>query len=872
MYGRSDLNRWSSAVAELENFIARPEGSASRRSGTRFGGAAKDETKKVVLIPFIFSNEDAYILEMNEQLCRVWTQEGLVQDSGQEIGVAVGTALVTLVPTNKFSVGPEPVNVISTAGTRMTDQNPPDPGPPVDVPDDQEFFIGIVNGGGGNNVSLFRDAAFTIPATLNYDGANPANDSFLAYANDYFFSTPWLEAELCDLRFAQSADVLYVVHENHPPQVITRRAFDDFRLEPFEFRNGPFRDENVEDGDTMEITAIVGDLDTIGDTIEITSNGLASFDAGRDIGRQFRIFVDKGSPKSYISIEITSVTTSLIMRGIITEVPLDAGLGLPITETTRWSLGFEVETPTVPTDSGLDAFIGGWPRTVTFHQQRLCFGGSPEFPENTWLSRTGRFDDFKDFTGDSEVNDDDSITQTLGDTTVNAIRWMRSNRVLVVGTNGGIYNVDSNGAGDAFTANNARSISVNSKPAANSDAAVFESVNAYISLTRGKVRGSKYDLGNDTYQSDDLSIFSDSLLESGVKQLNYADEPHSQLHALLNDGTLASLSFIGAQEVQGWNRVKVAGTFQGKNAFIESFTVIPSPAEDLHGVNVQYSQVWCVVRRTIDGADRRYIEFFENDFIDGGDLEDAFFVDSGLSLSRIAPQVGFISAITNANPAVMTIPATHGLSPGDLFKITHANGMPEVNGIVHTAGATTSTTAELAGVDSTSFGTYIDDGEMRLILSVISGLDHLEGETVQIVVDGTVYADDVVTSGTITIDPAGSEVHIGLGYTSTLEQLPFDQATQQGSGMGKIKRITHADVRIKDTVGGKVGVLGGPQENLTDRLVGDILDETTGLSDGWVSVSIDEGYTTEGRVAVLQEEPMPMTVVAITRSGETTTR
>lgn len=869
MLGRSDLDRWASAASVMDNLVARPEGTASRRSGTRFVIPTFDETKQGALIPFVFSNEDAYVIELTEGFARVFKDEGVVQDGGvtftpAEIPIGGFGFINSQTVQDKYQVSDVPLVVTSTGTAPSVD------GVPL-LPTDIVYVAHHdLAPPPPANISLSSTKPSVGPTLLNVTASGTGVHTLInSAATGYVFELPYQEEDLEGIRFAQSADVIYLVHELYAPRKVSRLAADNFQVEIFEFDNGPYRAENTVDGKTLSVT-VCADLTVKGNACTVVA-ALDTFTAD-DVGRFVRIYVpDDPTDKEYVGIEITAFVSTLSVTGIIDAPLVDSAAVVPTDATTKWSLGKEIEEPVT------GHVIGGWPRTVSFHEQRLCFGGSTEFPENVWMSRIGRFDDFTEFSGDAEVNDDDAITLTLGDDSVKAVRWMKSNRVLVVGTNGGIYNVDSARAGDALTANSVRAIRVNAKPSDEVDGVVFESMNSYVSLTSRKVRGSVYDLGNDTYQSDDLSIFSDSILDSGVDQLTYADEPHSQLHGRLGDGSMASLSFIGSQQIQGWNTVGIGGTFRGGGSFIESFATIPSPETTVGNVFVHYSQTWFIVRRTVDGSERRYIEFFEEDFEDGGDLNDVFFVDSGLSTPTFS-----IVDITNADPAVIDfgVDTRPDLVEFDRIVITHAVGMTEVNEQTYhlrfpNAGFTQfQLHHDGAGdtLDSTSFGDYISDGVANEIVSSVSGLDHLEDETVQIVADGSVQLSATVVGGSVTIDPEASEVHVGLPYTSRLQQLPLDQNIQTGSGLGKIKRIVQVDLLLKDTVGGRVGVLGGKMETLHNRLVGDALNDALAPVSGWVSVPHPEGYTTEGRVTVEQSEPMPLTVVAITRQAETTSR
>ena len=190
-----------------------------------------------------------------------------------------------------------------------------------------------------------------------------------------------------------------------------------------------------------------------------------------------------------------------------------------------------------------------------------------------------------------------------------------------------------------------------------------------------------------------------------------------------------------------------------------------------------FSEVWFVVKRTIDSATVRYVEKLK-DFNYGTDLEDAFFMDSGLTYSGTA--------------------------------------------------ATT-----------------------------ISGLDHLEGEAVTVLADGSVVTGKTVSSGAITLSTAASKVHIGLAYTPELETLDPVTQDDEGTLQGVLKRITNVTLRLVSSMGG----LFGTDSSTTDPIPYD--DETEPYT-GWTKdLSFDGDYDQTSTVYITCDEPLPLEVAAI---------
>jgi len=153
--------------------------------------------------------------------------------------------------------------------------------------------------------------------------------------------------------------------------------------------------------------------------------------------------------------------------------------------------------------------------------------------------------------------------------------------------------------------------------------------------------------------------------------------------------------------------------------------------------------------------------------------------------------------------------------------------------------------------------------------TTISGLDHLEGETVQILADGAAHADKTVSGGIITLDRSSSTVHVGYSYNSIIETLRLEGGADDGISQGKIKRIHGVTVRFLNTVGAELG----PDVNNLDRLPfrdsSMAMDEAVPMFTGDKEIVFPSGYDNDARVYVRQSQPLPMSVLAIMRRSNT---
>ena len=133
----------------------------------------------------------------------------------------------------------------------------------------------------------------------------------------------------------------------------------------------------------------------------------------------------------------------------------------------------------------------------------------------------------------------------------------------------------------------------------------------------------------------------------------------------------------------------------------------------------------------------------------------------------------------------------------------------------------------------------------------ISGLDHLEGETVDVLADGVV-GSYTVSSGSITLSTPANMVHIGMPYDSSLQTMYVDVPMETGSSMFIKKRIPTVNFRVRDSAGGKYGK---DASNLVD-----LLDETPLYSGDITNKSVNMGWTRQASIYIKQDDPLPLTI------------
>jgi hypothetical protein len=652
--GRVDISKYFNGVQTLKNMVIHPHGGTTRRGGTKHISNAKLGDKKIRLIPFQFSVEQAYILEFGEGYIRFYRDEAQIGGGGFSLGFSTGFA------------------------------------------------------GAANIIEL---------------------------------STTYLESELFEIQFVQSADVLYLVHPAHLPAKLSRIAVDTFSIQDESFINGPYQDENTSTT-TITPSAVTG--------AGITLTASASVFSSTDVGRIVRI--DEGADFGYATI--TAFTSATVVSADVNDDFVSTSTRI------SWRLGAFSETT-------------GYPSAIAFYEDRLMYAGTITQPQTIWGSQSNIYNDF----GPGDV-DSDAITYTINSDQVNAIRWLSPGKSLTVGTVGGEFLMSASSRDEAITPSNVKIVRQSEYGGAYVMPIRSNGVVLFLQRSTKKLRQFIYQFESDSYVAPDLTLLSEHITANGVVEMDYQNEPDSIVWLVRKDGTLLGMTYERDQEVVGWHRHTVGGVSDGNGtaAQVESVGVIPSGDKD---------QLWMSVKRYINGETVRQIDVLAEgrsniNPVDGLD----FFVDAGVSYNN---------------------------------------------------GATT----------------------------VISGLDHLEGETVQVLADGAVKPDAVVLNGLINLDTEATQVSVGLKYTSDLETMRIEAGSADGSAQSKIKRIQKIDIRFFETL----GAMFGPSENELDtiyfRSTSDKMDQAPPRFTGDKEQPFPNGYDTEGRVFIRQEQPLPMTILAI---------
>ena len=257
----------------------------------------------------------------------------------------------------------------------------------------------------------------------------------------------------------------------------------------------------------------------------------------------------------------------------------------------------------------------GFPACVTLFNERIVWARTDDEPVTVYGSKQGNFDEYG--ISDPPV-DTDGLKITLLSSGMNEIVWLAADEDLVTGSAGQIRTVGPADITKSFSATN---VTQRKGPTSGSDhlqPLSIGGVTLYAGAGATKIR--ELVMGEQNrYVAPELSLLGEQFFKSGIVDWAFAERPDPTIYCVMGNGELVGVTYDREQRVVGFARHAIA------KGFVESAAVVPSPMAG-------FEDVYLVVRRTINGQAKRYIEVLERPF--DGDIDtvhDAFHVDCGLS-------------------------------------------------------------------------------------------------------------------------------------------------------------------------------------------------------------------------------------------------
>lgn len=652
-----------------------------------------------------------------------------------------------------------------------------------------------------------------------------ARGQVLKDGKPYEIASPYTKDDLTNLdgtialSLVQSNDVIYIACRNKPVQKLSRLSNTNWKIEAAKFTGGPYEDANTDEGLNVKISGGTGDVaikcsqdNMFGSTFSPTKNMLFLEQSSIDTIKPWESQKDgvkegdlkRNDSKNYkaVSAGKTGYVSPVHTKGQrndgdpgVAWAFRDDGTGvIKITgRTNAKEYTGNVQLNQLPVGCVEQSTFAwarnawnaedGYPTDVTFFRERLVFARDTKL----WFSCASDYENFNTREFGEVLADSAIIIDAQSDNAAVITYLVPTAQGLLVGTSSGEMMITNASTSEPFGPTNIKVSPTSGFGSTESHPVRVETSVLFMQRSGMKLRESTYNFQIDNFTATDLTIFSEHITKPGVIGMAYQREPYNILWLVRADGVLLGFTYNPEQEVKAWHRHVIGG-----GGIVECVQTMPSPDGSI-------DDLWLIVKYTINGTVKRYVQYMTEVFATGMDQKFAFYVDCGATYDS----TGIIK-----------------------------NSLP---------------------------------GDMQA--KIISGLNWLEGCTVDILADGKAHTQRVVKNGTIELEYPVKVAQIGLPYKPILKTMRIEGGSGDGTSQGKIKRINSIVFRVINTLGLKVGPdVDGPWESsiLNERSPFTKMDQATGLFSGDTKRIVwNGGYETAGCITITQDQPYPMTICAI---------
>jgi len=865
LHNNVDLVKYLTGLKTLRNFWSKRSGGVQNRPGFEYCGFVKNRTKTTRLIPFIFNNEQAYVVELGEYYIRFIVDGEYIKEAAKNItGITQAAEGVVTSNAHGYSNGD---HVYLSGIVGMTELN-------------------------GRTVVVSDVTANTFKMKDQF-GAYVATSGYAAYSSAgtaekiYTLPSAYEEAVLRELNYTQSADVMTVVHENHAVQEITRLTSTTFSLADKTFGSlmqlgsetgyitsggagaGTFRykvtainedgqesltypeyslpisnitqanpavvthaahalaQRDYVSGDVVYIDNVIGMTEVNGRYFTITpltnttfqlngidSTGYTAYVGSGEVNRTWFGCKNTLSPTSANPIVPRWDTIATAARYTVYADKTGSGIfGYVATVDHRDGvsyleypdIGVEPDyTDTPPEEYNPFNSVYNYPRAVGYTQQRLLLGGTDNEPETIWTSRTGQYNNFN---RSFPLRDDDSIKFTLQGKNVSRVNHLLELNKMLIFTTGGEWSLEG-GSDGTITPSiiNAKQQTYNGSTRV--APVIVDGSVLYVQARGSIIRDLGYTFEADGYRGNDITIFSAHLFEGyTILDMAYQQNPHSIAWVLRSDGVLLGCTYIKEQQILAWHRHDTDGE-------VKSICVIPEGSEDA---------LYAVIKRTLTDGEVRYTERLSSRSIT--DQRDMTFLDSFATYDgrNTTATTMTLSGGTTWDNESLTLTASASFfkssDVGNVIQFTGADDGIRLDCEITAYTSATVVTVTPSRLVPTDLRTTATTTWAKAV-DQIGGLHHLIGKQVTIFGDAQVLANPnnsyyetftVDSHGNIELDDCYAVVHVGLPYLPDFETLDID-TTNSETLLGRKKIVNSVTFKLRKSRGVWVGPVA-PEED-----------------------------------------------------------
>lgn len=492
---------------------------------------------------------------------------------------------------------------------------------------------------------------------------------------------------------------------------------------------------------------------------------------------------------------------------------------------------------------------GTYPALSAIFQQRQVYAASFNEPITVWGSQYKRFDNFS---ASELVLDTDSYDMALDTAAIAPIRHLFSTRGgLLAMTQDNVWLLNGGGADKPLTPTNALA-----------DPHTYTGVSTLLPLrigsgilyTEGKgyaVRMLEYNEISRVYAGIDRSILANHLFGAGkeIIRWGYQESPFKTVWAVRADGALLAFTIVSEEEVFAWTPCETRGRFT-------DLLVTREGNEDIVYVTVERY----INFRWTKSIERLDLRQFQN-------VEDAWCVDCGLALGGTSAS-GILTIYRSEDDVYTAIRSTGSFLGTEGQVIRGANGIFRIDTVDSATEVVVTKWAEPTNWVPQSDRRYtfpITNWTLDTPITELSGLDHLEGETVSILGDGNVFPQQVVDGGSITLPNAVTRAIVGLPYSCFAKTLPL--IVPDAGIEAKRKRVVAVSPRVMRSRGLRIGHSYDKTYPMKERTT-EMWGRPTTLQDGIRHQSIGTTWNTDSYTFFRLDDPLPVTLLAVVQDTE----
>ena len=905
LQGRSSEDFYKFGMKGAKNMLPVLAGPVVKRPGTNYIGELKDPS--AILVPFFKDKNNTYVLEIGQThasdasggYLRLWSQDQLLKDKQG----TPATYEVTLSSTVAWTRAQLATLKYTQSGDYIFVCCP------TKVPQIIKRVIDTTATGTGVAAD---DSVWSVYEYVMTDGPYKeinVYDEDAASTNKYslYIAEPTHKEEIAGVEFNTVTN--NIVLANHGLQTGMKiRLDDDGSSDGW----GNLCTDNT-DGDTSSSSALA-DADYYVVSTTATTFQISTEDAGSPL--EFALAFEKTTADADVKVfryvypaSTSGITFTLYNNGTASDDLFsndDVGrmirinpLAKPLTRIggIRWAWGIisaqGTNTVTVKlktemanirggTPSGsnkkagtpdfrLGAFsIGeGFPSVSQIYQQRMVLGATSIQPSTVWLSRTANFYDFaptdipaqdspssiQNGEATEVITATSALTFTLDSDTLDEIKWLAESKKLTMGTSAGVYMLYGSETNLVvtpfrFTINRESSFSATDTPPV-----VVSNALMYTQIGGKDVQQLLFEGQQGQWFNSKISIKGyDVIKTSTIQKMVWQERPNNVIWMMMDDGRLLSLSYDRQTSFQAWSEHVISGT----NAKVTDIEMIATESHD---------QIWLKVERTINGSTKYYMETLARYPTEGALARNALvFSDSALT-KNIAGKAFTVSS----SSGLLVTSASHGLIDTQRISVSNSGGALPTGlavGEEYYVRDKTDNTFKLA---LSSGGTAIaytnaGSGTHSWATKQVTGLAHLEGESLQVYYDGMQHINKTVSSGSVILEnTAGTDVVIGLPYNGEIETLDPTPPPNQYS---YTKRLLSISLLIEESLGIQIEYTD-LLEDILFRSTGDMMGQQIPLFSGSRKLSLSGIGWDEFGLKIVSNGPFPMQINSLVLETET---